>query len=74
MGEDTFRHIAGEILRELRNSKKAPGEERIWTAGELEWTNWQIRKETGCPIPAELQKQISELTRKFSLSFLWPWD
>lgn len=33
MGQDTFRKIAGDISRELRASEKAPGEERIYTAG-----------------------------------------
>ncbi len=30
---ESFRKNAGDILRELRNSKKAPGESRIYTAG-----------------------------------------
>ena len=37
MGEETFRKTAGDILRALRASKKAPGNERIYTAGEKEY-------------------------------------
>ncbi|MDO4542605.1 MAG: Ldh family oxidoreductase, partial [Bacillota bacterium] len=37
MGADAFKKTAGDILRELRNSEKAPGEERIFTAGEKEY-------------------------------------
>ena len=32
MGADAFKKTAGDILRELRGSQKAPGEERIYTA------------------------------------------
>ncbi|MBO4514990.1 MAG: Ldh family oxidoreductase, partial [Lachnospiraceae bacterium] len=34
MGREEFKKIAGEICRALRASKKAPGESRIYTAGE----------------------------------------
>ena len=74
IGKETFKRITTSILEELRKSRKAPGENRIWTAGEMEAEAWNIRKETGCPIPPALQKEISELTKKFSLSFSWPWE
>lgn len=41
MGEKEFRKTAGDILRALRASQKAPGEERIYTAGEKEYLNCQ---------------------------------
>ena len=41
MGLETFKKISGDILRELRNSKKAPGEDKIYTAGEKEYIIWQ---------------------------------
>ena len=34
MGKALFRRVATSILRELRESRKAPGEKRIYTAGE----------------------------------------
>jgi LDH2 family malate/lactate/ureidoglycolate dehydrogenase len=43
MGLDTFRQTSGDICRALRNSAKAPGAERIYTAGEKEWLAWQDR-------------------------------
>ena len=35
MGADAFKKTAGDILRELRGSQKAPGEKRIYTAGGM---------------------------------------
>ena len=57
LGIDLFKKIAGSIMRDLRNSEKAPGEERIYTAGEKEWVAWNYRKEHGCPVPKVLRDQ-----------------
>ncbi|QEN08776.1 Ldh family oxidoreductase [Oceanispirochaeta crateris] len=74
MGEKVFRKIAGSIMRGLRDSKKAPGEERIYTAGEKEYLAWQYRKDHGCPVPSVLQKQMSELRDRWNLDFKFSWD
>ena len=50
MGADEFKKTCGDILRELRNSTKAPGQDRIFTAGEKEWDIWCERKDSGVPI------------------------
>lgn len=71
MGVDVARRIAGTICRELRASKTAPGEKRIFTAGEKEYLAWQYRKEHGCPVPPSLQKVIKELTARFNLPYTW---
>jgi L-2-hydroxycarboxylate dehydrogenase (NAD+) len=69
-----FKSIAGNIMRQLRKSKKAEGEERIYTAGEKEWVAWQYRKEHGCPVPPPLMKQLSEMNKKYDLKFTFPWE
>jgi L-2-hydroxycarboxylate dehydrogenase (NAD+) len=74
MGLNVFKRIAGQIMRDLRNSKKAPGAERIYTAGEKEWLAWQYRKEHGCPVPVVLQKQMSGLRDRFKMNYVFPWD
>ena len=74
MGLDEFKRIAGNIMRDLRNSKKAPGQERIYTAGEKEWEAWQYRKVHGCPVPKTLQNQMDELKKRFNMSYKFPWE
>ncbi len=74
MGENVFRSVAGTIMRGLRESKKAPGEERIYTAGEKEYVAWNYRKDHGCPVPAVLQKQMSELRDRWNMDFKFSWD
>ncbi len=58
MGRDEFKKIAGDICRNLRASKKAPGEDRIYTAGEKEYDMWLFRKDKGVPVGEAVQKDI----------------
>lgn len=58
VGLESFKKTAGDILRALRNSQVAPGEERIYTAGEKEYLVWQERKETGLPLNEAVQKEM----------------
>ena len=74
LGLDEFKKTAGDIMRKLRTSRKAPGAERIYTAGELEWDAWQYRREHGCPVPVVLQNQMSELRDRFGLDYSFSWD
>jgi len=63
-----FKIIAGTILRNLRNSQKAPGEKRIYTAGEKEYLAWIERKEKGAPINKNLQKQMLQIKKELDLN------
>lgn len=69
MGLEVFKRVAGTICREIRESKKAPGEDRIYTAGEKEYLAWQYRKEHGCPVPPSLRKMMIELRDKYKLDY-----
>ena len=64
MGLEAFKKTCGDILRELRGSEKAPGCERIYTAGEKEYEIWLQRKDTGVPINESVQKEMNAVDRK----------
>ncbi len=64
----TFRKIAGDILRSLRASEKAPDQERIYTAGEKEHLVWQERKDKGLPINPAVQKELLLLRDELGLT------
>lgn len=74
MGEKEFRKIAGNILRELRSSAKAPGEERIYTAGEKEYLTWLERKDKGVPVGEAVQKEIIEIRNRYNLPYTFPFE
>jgi len=67
-----FRRITGEILRQLRASKKAPGHDRIYTAGEKEYYTQQERMRSGIPINESLQKDIRILQAELGLKYAFP--
>ena len=69
-----FKKTAGDIMRELRASRKAVGHDRIYTAGEKEYLTWQIRKSRGCPVPKVLQEQMTQLRNRFGLEYEFKWD
>jgi LDH2 family malate/lactate/ureidoglycolate dehydrogenase len=64
---DDFRKMTGQILRDLRTSKKAPGQERIYTAGEKEYLAWLKRKDKGAPINIAMQKILKDLRDEHEL-------
>ena len=74
MGLDTFRHTAGEICRQLRQSEKAPDAERIYTAGEKEYLAWQERKDKGVPVGEAIQKEFIALRDECGLDFRFPFE
>ena len=75
MGAERFKKTAGEILRQLRASKKAPGQERIFTAGEKEYEIWQFRKDKGVPMGEALQKEFIKMRDDLGLTqFTFPFE
>ncbi|NCA82578.1 MAG: Ldh family oxidoreductase [Opitutae bacterium] len=62
-----FKKIAGAILRQLRASKKAPGQPRIYTAGEKEHLTWLDRRKKGVPVNRETQKEILAMRDELGL-------
>ena len=74
MGLDTFKKTAGGICRGLRDSKKAPGVDRIYTAGEKEWLAWQDRKDKGVPVGESIQKEILAVRDELKLPYHFPFE
>ena len=74
MGEDVARKKAGEITRSMRASKKMPGAERIYTAGEKEY-EIGIARASGVPINESVQKEIVEVRDALGLTqYKFPWE
>ena len=65
---EEFKKTTGDILRELRSSKKAPGEVRIYTAGEKEHLAWEFRKDKGVPVNDALEKDIAAIEKIYGIT------
>lgn len=75
LGEELCRKKAGDIIRSVRNSKKAPGAQRIYTAGEKEYDIWCARKDSGVPINESVQAEMSKVRDDLGLTqYKFPWE
>ena len=73
-GLETFKKTAGDICRALRAPKKAPGFDRIYTAGEKEYLVWLERKEKGVPVSKSVQKDILEVRDALNLPYKFDFE
>ena len=64
----SFKKTTGKILRSLRNSKKTPGAERIYTAGEKEYMAWLERRDRGVTVNKRLQEEIGIMINELGLT------
>ncbi len=64
---ERFQEITGNIMRGLRSSKKAPGKEKIYTAGEKEYHSEVERRNTGIPINKSIQNDIKLMQKELGL-------
>jgi LDH2 family malate/lactate/ureidoglycolate dehydrogenase len=75
LGEELCRRKSGEILRSVRASKRMPGAERIYTAGEKEYETKMARTD-GVPINDSVQGELNEIRAQLGLTdkYRFPWD
>ena len=74
MGEDIARKKAGDISRSMRNAKKAPDADRIYTAGEKEY-EIRLARKNGVPINSSVQKEITAVRDELKLTqYVFPWE
>ena len=69
---EDFKETTGKILRELRDSRKMPGQTRIYTAGEKEYFTWLERKDKGVPFSDELLEEFRGLCKTYHLEEFLP--
>lgn len=74
MGRETFKKTAGDICRALRASQKAPGYDRIYTAGEKEYLTWLERKDKGVPVGKAVQDELTTLRDKLNLPYKFSFE
>ncbi|MFX1275181.1 MAG: Ldh family oxidoreductase [Promethearchaeota archaeon] len=63
-----FKRITGNIMRALRSSKKAPGKNKIYTAGEKEYYKELERRQNGIPINKSIQQDIKIMQQELGLN------
>jgi len=64
---EDFRRITGNMMRELRESRKAQDQPRIYTAGEKEYYNTQHNQANGIEITPGVQKALQVLRKELDI-------
>jgi LDH2 family malate/lactate/ureidoglycolate dehydrogenase len=62
------RRITGGIMRALQNARKAPGQERIYVAGEKEHDKEQVIPEQGVPVNPNLRQQLQTMRDELQIA------
>jgi len=65
---EVSRRITGQIMRTLLNARKAPGETRIYVAGEKEYEKEQAIREQGVPVNPNLRRELQIMRDELNLS------
>ena len=73
LGEDACRKNAGAIIREVRSVQKAPGAERIYSAGEKEY-EIRLARHAGVPINESVQKEFIAVRDELGLDYKFPFE
>ena len=55
---EVSKQITGGIVRALQASRKAPGQDRIYVAGEKEWEQEKVVRQRGVPTNSNLRKEL----------------
>jgi LDH2 family malate/lactate/ureidoglycolate dehydrogenase len=63
----TSKRITGQIMRALQASRKAPGQERIYVAGEKEYEMEQVRREQGIPVNRNLRRELETMREELGI-------
>jgi len=65
---EVSKRITGQIMRDLQNARKLPGQDRIYVAGEKEHEREQIVREQGVPVNSSLRRELQTMRDELALS------
>jgi LDH2 family malate/lactate/ureidoglycolate dehydrogenase len=69
-----FKKTAGDILRQLRASKKAEGQDRIYTANEKEYLAYLERSKNGVPLNATVRTSLQSVRDEYKIDYVFSWE
>jgi L-2-hydroxycarboxylate dehydrogenase (NAD+) len=65
-----FKRAVDQVIRDIRNSQKLPGVERIWLPGEQSHTKLLDRSAHGVPMPKGLRESLDAVARDLNIAVL----
>jgi LDH2 family malate/lactate/ureidoglycolate dehydrogenase len=64
---DTFKREMDQVIREIRESERMEGADRIWLPGEMEFYEMGERLERGVPLNPALVEQLRQLAKELQV-------
>jgi len=65
-----FKRAVDQVIRDIRNSRRLPGVERIWLPGEQSHAKLLDRRAHGVPIPKSLRESLDTVARDLAIASL----
>jgi L-2-hydroxycarboxylate dehydrogenase (NAD+) len=65
-----FKRAVDRVIRDIRNSRRLPGVERIWLPGEQSHAKLRDRRAHGVPMPKSLRDSLDAVARDFNIALL----
>jgi L-2-hydroxycarboxylate dehydrogenase (NAD+) len=65
-----FKRAVDRTIRDIRNSQKLPGVERIWLPGEQSHSKLVDRRAHGVPVPKALRDSLDAVARELNIELL----
>ncbi|MDY7077208.1 MAG: Ldh family oxidoreductase [Chloroflexota bacterium] len=65
---DVSCRVTGQIMRALQDARKAPGQERIYVAGEKEYEKEKLIRQQGIPINPNLRRELQIMRDELNIS------
>ncbi len=69
---EEFAERMRELVDAVRNSPRAPGVERIYLPGEIEWLKTQERRQSGIPVAASVLQELRSLADELGVQVELP--
>jgi L-2-hydroxycarboxylate dehydrogenase (NAD+) len=63
-----FKRAVDEVIRDIRQSRRLPGVERIWLPGEQSHSKRLERQEHGIPVPKALRDSLEAIARDLGIA------
>ena len=68
MPASDFKRYVDQVIRDIRNSQKLPGVERIWLPGEQSHAKWLERRAHGVPVAKSLRESLDAVARDLGIA------
>ncbi len=65
---DLSKRITGQIMRDLQNARKAPGQQHIYVAGEKEHERQKLVRERGIPVNRNLRRDLQTVRDELDIA------